>query len=227
MGIVDAGGSGPLVGAHRTFLRPERRPAVWPAAELLWGAALAALIGLALGAVTDVAQSHLPWYAGSLANSAGSWVLLTFLVALGGSRLHQSIVRGGLCMVGLNVGFYFMAAARGIAVSSASVVFWTTAALVFGPIVGLTAGWVRRCGAVQVGIGAGTLAGFLAGESAYGLRYLGQSTNPGYWEIQLLVALVLGVALAWRSPRRPAALFASALACTLVAGVVCALEVSM
>jgi hypothetical protein len=130
-------------------------------------------------------------------------------------------------MVGLNIGFYLTAAARGIPLSASSVVFWVTAALLFGPIVGLAAGWVRHGSAVYAGTGAGILAGFLAGESIYALRYLSQSTAPGYWEIQLLVAAVLGVALAWRGSRRPAALFASALACTLVAGVVCALEVSV
>jgi hypothetical protein len=192
-----------------------------------WGAALATVIGLALGALTDIGQSRLPWYAGSLANSAGSWVLATFLVALGGSRIRQSIGRGGLCLVGLNIGFYLTAAARGIPLSASSVVFWVTAALIFGPIVGLAAGWVRHGGAIFAGTGAGILAGFLAGESIYALRYLSQSTTPGYWESQLLVAAALGVVLAWRRSRWPVALFASALACTVVAGVVCALEVSV
>jgi hypothetical protein len=231
IGIVDGGVFGPLVGGHRaTFqqARPERTPTTWPTVGVWWGAALATFIGLALGALTDIGQSHLPWYAGSLANSAGSWVLATFLVALGGSRVRHSVARGALCMVALNVGFYLTAAARDIPLSASSVVFWLTAALVFGPIVGLSAGWVRHGGAIRAGIGAGTLAGFLVGESVYALRYLSQSTTPGYWEIQLLVAAVLGVALAWRGSRRPAAsLFTSALACTVVAGVVCALEISV
>jgi len=227
IGIVHAGGGTPLIGRHRAAWPESRPPTTWSTIGVWCGAAMAALTGLVLGGLTDVGQSHLPWYAGALANSAGSWVLVTFVVAVSGSRIRHSIVRGGLCMVGLNVGFYLTAAARNIPVSAPSVAFWLTAALIFGPIVGLAAGWVRHDDPIHAGIGAGVLAGFLAGEAVYALRYLSQSTAPGYWEIQLLVAAVLGVTLAWRRSRRPAALLLSALACTLVAGVVCALEVSV
>jgi hypothetical protein len=106
------------------------------------------------------------------------------------------------------------------------VTFWVCAALVVGPIVGLAAGWVRHAGPIRTGAGAGILAGFLAGESLYALHYLGQSTSPAYWTIQLVVAGALGVWLAWRGSRWLPSVFVSALACTIVACAVYAMEVS-
>jgi Family of unknown function (DUF6518) len=191
------------------------------------GAISATVFGLALGALTDWSQSRLPWYAGSLANSAGSWVLVAFLAGLAASRIRRSIVYGGVSMVGLVIGYYITAASRGIPVAPAVVIFWTMAAVVFGPLVGLAAGWVRHGEPIRMGAGAGILAGILAGESVYALRYLSASTSTAYWTIQLLLGVTLGVALACRGSRRVSSLFVSALACVLFAGVVCAIEVSI
>jgi hypothetical protein len=203
----------------------ERSPRAHSIRAARLGLMSATTIGLVLGALTDWGQSRLPWYAGSLANSAGSWVLVAFFAALGGSRIRLSVGRGVLCMVGLNLGYYITAAARGIPISASAVSFWLVAAAVFGPVVGLAAGWVRHGGSIQIGAGSGILAGFLAGESIYALRYLSHSTTTTYWTIQLLVAVALGVGLALRASRRAPSLFASALACALVAGVICATEV--
>jgi hypothetical protein len=223
------GGLGYRSGYGQTEMSPARRHSARrsPLTGAAWqGAILAAVFGLALGALTDWGQSQLPWYAGSLANSAGSWVLVAFLAGLAASGVRRSIVLGSLCMVGLVIGYYVTAAERGIPVAASLVVFWTLAAVVFGPIVGLAAGWVRHGEPIRMGAGAGVLAGVLAGESVYALRYLSGSTSTTYWTIQLLLALTLGVGLAWRGSRRPSSLFVSALVGILVAGVVCAIEVS-
>ena len=128
-------------------------------------------------------------------------------------------------MVSLTIGYYITAAARGIPVGAKPVIFWLVASMVFGPVVGLAAGWVRRGGPIQMGVGAGVFAGLLAGEAVYALRYL-EFTSTAYWTIQLLVAISLAVGLACRGSQRASSLFASALALFLVAGVVCAIEVS-
>jgi hypothetical protein len=216
-------------GYGRTIVPPARRQRARrsPLTGAAWqGATLAAVFGLALGALTDWGQSQLPWYADSLTNSAGSWVLVAFLAGLAASRIRRSIVYGSVCMVSLVIGYYFSAAERGIPVAASIVIFWTMAAVVFGPIVGLAAGWVRHGEPIRMGAGAGVLAGVLAGESVYALRYLSGSTSTAYWTIQLLLALTLGVGLAWRGSRRMSSLFVSAIIGILVAGVVCAIEVS-
>jgi hypothetical protein len=197
-----------------------------PTTRTAWvGALFAVAVGLVLGALTDVGQSHLPSFAWSLANSGGSWVLVAFLVALRGSRVRESITQGTACLLALDVGFYLTAAARGVPLSAPAVAFWVFAALVVGPIVGLAAGWVRHGGPIRIGAGAGILAGFLTGESIYALHYLSQSTSPAYWTIQLLVGGALGMWLAWRGSRWFPSLFVSALACTIVGCVVYAIEV--
>jgi hypothetical protein len=192
-----------------------------------WRGALFALaVGLLLGALTNLGQSRLPSFAGSLANSGGPWVLVAFLVAWRGSSVRQSIGQGSACLVALDVGYYITAASRGIPVSAAAVAFWVLAAVVVGPIVGLAAGWVRHGGPVRTGAGAGILTGFLAGESIYALHYLSQSTSPAYWTLQLLVAGALGVWLTWRGSRWLPSVFVSALACAIIACVVYTIEVS-
>jgi len=222
------GNTGPLLRDGPTTLSPgriRRSPKAWSSESAWLGLVSASVIGLVIGALTNWGQSRLPWYAGSLANSAGSWVLVAFLAALSGSRIRHSVSRGFLCLVTLTVGYYIAAVARDIPVSVSAAMFWLLAAGVFGPIVGLTAGWVRHGGSIQIGVGSGTLAGFLAGEAIYALRYLGESTSTTYWTIQILLAAGLALGLALRASRRVPALFASALACTLVAGVICAIEV--
>jgi hypothetical protein len=197
-----------------------------PTTHTAWfGALCAVAVGLVLGALTDVGQSHLPSFAWSLANSGGSWVLVAFLAALWSSRVRESITQGAACLLALDVGFYLTAAARGVPLSAHDVAFWVFAAAVVGPIVGLAAGWVRHGGPIRVGAGAGVLAGFLTGESIYALHYLSQSTSPAYWTIQLLVGAALGVWLAWRGSRWFPSVFVSALACTIVGCVVYAIEV--
>jgi hypothetical protein len=197
-----------------------------PATRTAWfGALFAVAVGLVLGALTDIGQSHLPSFAWSLANSGGSWVLVAFLVALRGSRVRHAIGQGMACLLALDVGFYLTAAARGIPISAQSVAFWIFAAIVVGPIVGLAAGWVRHGGPILTGAGAGIPAGFLVGESIYALHYLGQSTSPAYWTIQLMVGGALGLWLAWRESRWFPSVFVSGLACTIVGCAVYAIEV--
>jgi hypothetical protein len=213
--------------SHQAGLDLRALRAALTTSRVAWrGALFAMAVGFVLGALTDVGQSRLPWVAGSLANSGGSWVLVAFLVALRGSSVRQSISQGSACLLALDAGYYLTAAHRGIPVSSASVVFWVFAAVVVGPIVGLAAGWIRHAGPIRSGLGAGVLAGFLAGESIYALHYLGQSTSPVYWTIQLVVAGVLGLWLAWRRSQWLPSVFVSALACTLVGCAVYALELS-
>lgn len=69
---------------------------------------------------------------------------------------------GGACLPGLVLGYYGTASARGFAVSSSSVLFWTAVALLLGPVVGLAAGWTRHGGLLQ----AAALSGLVAATAA-------------------------------------------------------------
>jgi hypothetical protein len=168
------------------------------------GAAAALLIGTALGGLTDLAQTWLPWIASSLANSGGVWVLVSFLVALAAASAARAATQGGLSLLGLVIGYYLTAVQRGVAVSPTAVRFWLLAALVIGPVVGLAAAWVRYGTPWRVAVGAGVISGLLGGEGVYGLRFIAHSTSSVYWAAQILfgLGLMLGL-LAWRA-RPPA-----------------------
>jgi hypothetical protein len=166
------------------------------------GALVALAVGLALGGLTDEGQHWLPWAASSLANSGGSWVLVSFVVALAAGTVGRAVVRGGAALVGLVIGYYVVAALRGVPVGASSVEFWVVAALVIGPLVGLAAGWVRHGQPSQVAVGAGTVGGLLVGEAAYSLRFLSGSTSATYWSAQFVLGLSLMLALlVWRARR--------------------------
>jgi Family of unknown function (DUF6518) len=209
-----------LPGLYRPAPRPIRAPRPVPGPVLAAaGVAAAALVGLVGGALTDLGQSRLPWAVAPLANSAGSWVLLAFVVALGARGLLGAVARSSTCLVGLVVGFYAMAMGRGVAVGHESVVFWTVAALAVGPLAGAAAGALRHVGSDSAAVGAGVLGGMLAGEAVYGLRHL-PATSPGYWVAQFAVGSALAVGLAWWRTGRRAALALSVAAAGWVAVVV-------
>jgi Family of unknown function (DUF6518) len=181
--------------------RPRTAAVAWIGREV--GGGLAALtVGAVLGGLTDAGQTWLPWAASSLANSGGSWVLAAFLIALPAARVRQATAWGGLSMVGLVVGYYLTAAQRGVPVAPSAVEFWVVAALVIGPVVGLTAGWVRRGSPLRVAAAAGVVGGLLVGEALYGLRYIDPWTSTKYWVLQALVGLGLMVGLLAGRARR-------------------------
>jgi hypothetical protein len=183
------------------------------------GVAAAALVGLVAGALTDLGQAWLPWTVAPAANSAGSWVLLSFVVALGARGLVGAVVRSSTCLVGLVIGYYAMAIERGVAVGHQPVVFWTVAALAIGPLAGAAAGALRHIGSDYAAVGAGVIGGLLAGEAVYGLRHL-TGTSPGYWVAQFAVGTAVTVGLAWWRTGRRSALVLSGVASVWVAVVV-------
>jgi hypothetical protein len=176
-----------------------------------------AAVGLVVGAATERAQSLLPWSTSALANSAGSWVVVAFLVALTARNLPEAAARGTVSLVGLVAGFYMAQSFRGIAVSPHTIVFWTAAAAAVGPLVGVAAGAVRRGRPITAALGAGILGGLLIGESLYGLHYIASSTSSGYWHVQLVVGVGAASALAWWRSRHLLAVVPSGLACMATA----------
>jgi Family of unknown function (DUF6518) len=183
--------------------------------------ALAVVVGLAVGGLTEWSVPHLPFSLEPLANSAAPWVLVAFAVALTARRTGESLLLAVVTLLALVVGFYFVEAGRGWGVSRHQVVFWSVASVVIGPLVGLAAGWLRNAGRTRAALGAGVLGGLLAGEAVYGLAELRFSTPVDYWHVQFVLGLALAIALPlWRSRRylrgRISALAVSLTACTMV-----------
>ena len=84
---------------------------------------------------------------------------------------------------------------RDFVVSRSVFVVWTLTSVVVGPVLGLGAHWLRRCGAVLAPLSLAAIAGVLIGERVYGLRYIADTTYPPPWWAELAVGvaiLVLG-----------------------------------
>src|SRR5687768_12359549 len=100
-------------------------------------------VALALGGLTAFAQGWLPAEVGSLANSAGTWVLVAFLLALRARRARVAVACASCALVSLVAGYYTVNDLRGFPSSTGAVLFWTFAALLVGPALGLAAHALR------------------------------------------------------------------------------------
>jgi Family of unknown function (DUF6518) len=158
-------------------------------------AAAAVAIGIAIGAVTSLAQTHLhePWAA--LVNSASPWLLGGFAAGALQVRRGAAVAAGlGACVLEV-AAYYLTSAARGFPVSHDYTAFWTVCAIVGGPLSGW-AGWAWRNGAGRVrAIGAAFLpATFIAegiGANELRLHY------PSAAILFLIIGAILLALVAW------------------------------
>ena len=178
---------------------------------------LAGLAGFGIGALTSVGQGSLPHEVAALANSAGSWSAAAFVLALvlGSGRARLGALVGFVALATMLAGYVAATAVRGYSSGTSTILFWTAAALVVGPILGVGAVWVRSGDPRRTAIGIAPLAGILIGEGIYGLRVVADTTYPPYWmtELVLGVALIVVVAI-W--VRRPALIAVSVGASAIV-----------
>ncbi|MER7082987.1 hypothetical protein SAMN02982929_01997 [Saccharopolyspora kobensis] len=181
--------------------------------------AVAVAAGLALGALTAFGQQWLPESLAPLANSASSWALTAFLVALLATRDGVAAASGSFVLVCMLIGYVVANQLRGYPSSSGLLIFWGAAAVVVGPLLGLGAHWLRHRRGARAALGGGGISGVLIGEGVYGLRYIADTTPPSYWWGQIAVGLLLLAAVsAWRlRPWRTTALGALTTASVAVA----------
>lgn len=160
---------------------------------------LAVGCGLIAGAVTAIAQGMLPAWVSSLANSSGSWTLLAFLLALPAPTAVSGAVCGFGSLLSMLAGYVLTDLLRGYPASTGLMVFWSAAALVAGPLLGVGAQWLRRRPGTLAALGLSALSGVLLGEAGYGLLVIAQSTSPVYWWGQGLVGvLLLAAGASWK-----------------------------
>jgi hypothetical protein len=182
--------------------------------SLLVALATACVASLALGFLTAYGQEWLPAELGSLANSAGSWSLIAFALALLGSSLRIAGALGALVLIGLLFGYVVGAHVRGFAAGTALVLFWSAAAVTAGPALGLGAHWVKTRRDHLAAVGTGVMSGVLVGEGVYGLSFISDTTYPPYWWGEIAAGVTLLVVIGVRVLRQgPTAAIAAAACC--------------
>ena len=173
---------------------------------------LSAVAGLALGALTAWGQMWLPDGLGPLANSAGSWSVVAFLLGMAARTARVAALTGVLTLGALLTGYVLMNELRGYPSSLGTILFWAAASLSAGPLLGIGGYWARVRRDRPAAIGIGGMSGVLIGEGVYGLLFVAQTTSWLYWAGSItagVLLLAIGV-----SRLRPAAVAAFGVAVT-------------
>lgn len=152
--------------------------------------AAVAIVAFAVGVLTAYAQGWLPEQMGSLANSAGSWALVAFALSLIATSGWLAAVFGSASLLALLAGYLLGAQMQGFPSSTTTVVFWGAAALLAGPLLGLSAFWVKTRRDFLAAIGVGVMSGVIIGEGIYGLTRVADTTHPPYWWGEIVVGLI-------------------------------------
>jgi uncharacterized protein DUF6518 len=181
---ADTGEADPIPGAERV-----KFGSAWP--RLAIRLVIIGVIALALGVLTAYAQGWLPDQASSAANSVGTWALIAFLLALLAGGVRSAAVAGAIALLGLLGGYVMGAAVRGYSSGLLLIVFWAIASVTAGPVLGLSAQWIRSVRGWPAAIGAGLVSGLLIGEGWYGLAVISGTTYPPYWWGEAAAGLVL------------------------------------
>jgi hypothetical protein len=157
--------------------------------------AIAAIAGLAAGAVTQVAQGLLPDGWGVVANSITPWLAVAFLTGSVAPTRSSALIGGAVALLGALVAYYGLVDIRygyGVSLSGALRV-WILGAVVGGPVFGLAGSWWRGSRAWPRAIGPALLGASAIAEGVYlsGIETVGAAT-PGFLVIGLALPVLLG-----------------------------------
>jgi hypothetical protein len=111
----------------------------------------ALVVGLALGFLTQYLQGQLPGNWNTLANSGVVWVIIAFMVTAA-LRLSTgwSALLGFITLFCALIGYYVAARfIEGVTSSTSTMVVWSLAAIVGGPVFGIAGSWWSEGGAVR------------------------------------------------------------------------------
>jgi Family of unknown function (DUF6518) len=158
--------------------------------------------GLLVGAITSPLQGWLADSASSLANSAGTWSLVAFVVARRAPRVVIGALVAAVTLALCEVGYVLATEVRGGSSATSTVAFWIAAAILAGPPLGVAATWSRSSHPLRRGAGFGVISGVLLGEGIYGLTKISDTTDWRYWSAEIAVAAgIVGLVARNRSVR--------------------------
>jgi hypothetical protein len=168
---------------------------------LLAGLSAAVAVGAGVGVLTAYGQGWLNDTTTSLANSAGPWSLVAFLVARYNRRVAPAVVAAMLTLACCELGYVLATDLRGGTNAKSTVVLWLTASVLAGPPLGVAGAWSTETG-LRHGIGYSVVGGVLLGEGLYGWSTIADTTDWRYWMIEVLIGALVMCIVSARS-RRP------------------------
>ena len=160
--------------------------------------------GLLLGGLTSFLQTWLPSEVAPLANSAGPWCVVGFVLAGLGRRPRDGAILGAAALAALDAGYYLTASERGFPAGASSVAFWVLAALVVGPVLGIGACWLDARHPARRACAVAVLPTVLVLEGVRSFVRIGDTTYRPYWVAETALGLLLAAVLAtWARRARP------------------------
>jgi hypothetical protein len=149
------------------------------------------LVSAIAGALTPLGEQYLPRSIQSMANSSGSWTLIAF-AAVYASRVRswRAAAMGAMAFLVMNAVFEFVYGLRGYEYPHHYLAFWDVIAVAVGPLVGLSASWLRSTSPGLRAIAVAAPSAVLIGEGFYMLVDL-----PGNSTLYALASVLVGVVL--------------------------------
>jgi hypothetical protein len=195
-----------------SFDAPARRAAL--SRRTIGAFAFVAAISALAGGLTPLGEHYLPGSLQTMANSSGSWTLIAFAaIYLSNLRGRFAAAAGALSFVTMDAAFYAAFTNVGY-YPKHYLAFWIIVAVVIGPLVGLSASWLRSPSLIRRSVGAAAPTSVLIGEGFYMLAAL-RGASDRYAVASIVVGVLLFVAFAaWRL---------RTLRAILVSGALCAL----
>ncbi len=146
-----------------------------------------------------------------LFNSAAPVAAIALAAALAGRRPWQATMLGALAGPMTMVGYFATSALRGFGVSTSWLLFWCTAGVAIGAVLGGAVWALRPSGTPRTrdigrsshvwrGLAAAAWPGIAIGEASHGIVRIADSTPVGYWWAECAVGVaVLAATCAWRA----------------------------
>ena len=148
-------------------------------------------VAAATGALTPVGMHLLPHSIRSMANSSGPWMLIAYTaVWLSGLRGIRAAVMGAVSFLVMDAVFFFVFDALGWFYPRHYLVFWCAIGILIGPIVGLSASWLRSSRTGLLALAVAAPSAVLVGEGVYMLVAI-----PGESTVYAIASVVVGVVL--------------------------------
>lgn len=122
-----------------------------------------------------------------------------FVIYAARLRMVPAIAAGVLGLVLMNEGYGVVSTWRGFQYTGGLSSFWTYAALVVGPVIGVAGVWMRSQRDMFRTLAAAAPATVLVGEGIYGLTVISATTSPVYWTISIPAGAAL---IVWTVGRR-------------------------